>query len=157
VSASVCLSGCATIFTGGGQENLTFKSVPEAATLTVVDRNGVNVHNGTTPATIKLNRGAGYFKPQSYKVTVSKPGYQPRTIDIRSTMSGWYFANVVIGGALGMLIIDPLTGAMYRLTPNTVSTSLEAATADATDKHALTILLAQDVPLALWKDAERIQ
>jgi len=32
-------------------------------------------------------------------------------------MNGWYFGNLAIGGILGMLVIDPLTGAMYRMVP----------------------------------------
>lgn len=33
------------------------------------------------------------------------------------SISGWYFANIVLGGALAMVVIDPLTGAMYNLLP----------------------------------------
>lgn len=50
-----------------------------------------------------------------------------------------------------------MTGAMYRLTPNTVSTNLDAATADAADPHTLTVLLAQDIPASMWKDAQRLE
>jgi hypothetical protein len=106
-----------------------------------------------------LNRGAGYFKPQSYTITVAKPGYEARTINLRHTMSGWYFANVVIGGALGMLIIDPLTGAMYRLSPNAVNTTLNATTAADPhgDQSTFGIMLAEDVPAQMWKDVKPIQ
>jgi len=30
-------------------------------------------------------------------------------------MSGWYWGNILIGGLIGMLVVDPLTGAMYKL------------------------------------------
>lgn len=29
-------------------------------------------------------------------------------------MDGWYLGNILIGGLIGMLIVDPASGAMYR-------------------------------------------
>ncbi|MCX4027392.1 hypothetical protein H0A36_10465 [Endozoicomonas sp. SM1973] len=34
---------------------------------------------------------------------------------ITSTLDGWYFGNLFLGGLIGMLIVDPLTGAMFKL------------------------------------------
>lgn len=30
-------------------------------------------------------------------------------------VDGWYFGNLLLGGFLGMLIIDPATGAMWKI------------------------------------------
>ncbi len=37
----------------------------------------------------------------------------PVTFDTK--LDGWYFGNLIFGGLLGILIIDPATGAMWRL------------------------------------------
>ena len=57
----VGLSGCATIFDGATQA-VAVRSAPEAATFTITNRAGEKVHVGTTPSTVTLKRGAGYFK-----------------------------------------------------------------------------------------------
>ena len=151
------VSGCATIFTGGGSQQLTFKSVPDAATLTVTNRDGINVHTGTTPATLRLSRSAGYFQPQRYTVTIAKAGFKTQTVSIGTTVEGWYFGNILAGGAIGMLIVDPLTGAMFRLTPRNIAVVLEpSGVSAASDNRTLTIMLAQDVPPGMWKYAVQI-
>jgi len=35
------------------------------------------------------------------------------------SISGWYWGNILFGGLIGMLIVDPITGAMYKLPKNT--------------------------------------
>ncbi|MFG0400611.1 hypothetical protein ACF8D8_17535, partial [Pseudomonas sp. zjy_11] len=44
-----------------------------------------------------------------------KDGYPDKTIELDSSLSGWYWGNILLGGLIGMLIVDPLTGAMYKL------------------------------------------
>lgn len=44
---------------------------------------------------------------------------------ITGSMSGWYIGNILFGGLIGMLAVDPVTGAMYVL-PESVSQSLDA-------------------------------
>jgi hypothetical protein len=44
-------------------------------------------------------------------------------------VSGWYFGNLLFGGVIGMLIVDPLTGAMYNLTPEKIEQSMSASQA----------------------------
>ena len=34
---------------------------------------------------------------------------------MKATLDGWYIGNIIFGGLLGILIIDPATGAMWRL------------------------------------------
>ena len=41
-----------------------------------------------------------------------------------ASVSGWYFGNLVFGGLIGMLIVDPLTGAMYNLEPKKIEQPL---------------------------------
>jgi hypothetical protein len=117
------LSGCASIMDGSTQP-LTITSAPEGATVSVTNRAGTKIHNGVTPVTLTLNRGAGYFKPEIYTVSVKKDGFSEKQIVLTSSVSGWYFGNILFGGLIGMVGVDPSTGAMYTF-PESVSTTLE--------------------------------
>lgn len=123
--AAFALSGCATIFEGGTQP-VTFKSEPDAASISITNRAGEKIHAGTTPVTLTLKRGAGYFKSEVYTVRIEKSGYQAKEITISGGVNGWYFGNILAGGAVGMLIVDPITGAMYTFRPDIVTTALES-------------------------------
>lgn len=143
------LCGCATIFEGGTQP-VTFKSVPDSAQLTIRNRAGEKVHVGATPATVTLKRGAGYFKSEAYQVTVEKAGYAPTTVSLTAGVNGWYVANLIFGGLIGLLVVDPMTGAMYDLSHDTVETSLKSTGLESSnDNGTLTVMLMEDVPPAL--------
>ncbi len=127
ILAGTMLAGCATIFNGSTQA-VNFQSAPEGATLTITNAAGEKIHSGVTPAMVTLKRGAGYFKPETYTVTLSKEGFAPREIQITGTLGGWYFGNILFGGLIGMLAVDPVTGAMFNL-PESVNKKLEGAAA----------------------------
>lgn len=120
--AVVSLSGCASMFNGTTQP-VEFSSVPDGAMMTITNRAGEPVHSGTTPSTVTLKRGAGYFKSEAYTVNMKKDGFADVSQRIDSQVSGWYIANLMLGGLLGMLIIDPATGGMYNF-PETVKGTL---------------------------------
>lgn len=123
----LALSGCASIFNGKTQA-VVVTSVPDGALASVTNRAGEKVHSGTTPVTLTLNRGAGYFKPETYTVTLTKEGFATKQLTITSTVSGWYVGNILFGGLIGMLAVDPVTGAMYTF-PASVSGTLESEAA----------------------------
>lgn len=124
---ALALSGCATIF-NGQQQAVSIQSEPEGAAITVTNRAGEKVHAGTTPVTLTLNRGAGYFKAESYTISFTKPGFATKELVLTSTMSGWFIGNLLFGGLIGMLAVDPVTGAMY-VFPDKVSETLQAEAA----------------------------
>lgn len=124
-AAVLCLTGCASIFNGQTQA-VTIQSAPEGAAVTVSNRAGDKIHTGTAPVTLTLKRGAGYFKSETYTIAFSKEGYATKEVAITGTMSGWYIGNILFGGLIGMLAVDPVTGAMY-IFPDTVLGTLEAA------------------------------
>jgi hypothetical protein len=57
------------------------------------------------------------------------PGYDSAEVNLDSSVSGWYFGNLLFGGVIGMLIVDPLTGAMYNLTPEKIEQPMSASQA----------------------------
>jgi hypothetical protein len=150
------LSGCASIIQGKTQ-SITFTSVPGAATFSVKNRGGTVIHTGTTPSTLELARGSGYFKSEQYTVTLEKPGYASRMIELSGSVNGWYIGNVLLGGLIGMLIVDPITGAMYTLKPEVVEGTLQVEAVGLNgDERLLTVMLAEDLSVDLWRHAQRI-
>lgn len=154
--AALVLSGCASIISGGTQP-VTIKSVPDGATVTVTNRAGEKIHNGTTPLTVTLNRGAGYFKSETYKVEVTKEGYELGHLDIVSTVNGWYIGNLLFGGVIGFLAVDPATGAMYSF-PDSVNATLNASdkTTAAGSTQPLTIVSTENVTPEAMKEARMV-
>lgn len=100
-------------------------SSPQKAKVEVTDRDGKTVYSGLTPANIVLKPAAGYFRKAIYTIKFTKEGYVDRTVHIESSINGWYFGNIVFGGVIGFLVVDPLTGAMYRLNEVVVDETLE--------------------------------
>src|SRR3569833_1632021 len=66
-----------------------------------------------TPTKKKHKKKRGYFSGKEYIITIAKSGYRNQTILVKTRPNGWYLAgNLQIGGLIGYLIVDPLTGAM---------------------------------------------
>jgi hypothetical protein len=126
----ICAS-CATIVSKSVY-NVHLNSSPEQAYVQVFDRSGREVFNGNTPTQVALKSGAGYFKRAEYTVKYSKPGYLPKEVMIRSDLNGWYIGNIVFGGLIGFLIVDPATGAMYRLDQTDLNETLAPQTQSTT-------------------------
>ncbi len=137
--AALWLSGCATIVSGYDYP-VSIQSTPPNAEYEVVDRSGVIIHAGQTPETITLAAGDGYFKRASYTLNFKFEGEVVKTVPVSASFDGWYVGNVVFGGLIGILIVDPATGAMYSL-PKAVATDLtkELQTAEK-DKPELQVM-----------------
>ncbi len=57
------------------------------------------------------------------------PAYSTAEVKLASSVSGWYFGNIAFGGFIGMLIVDPMTGAMFNLAPDKIEQPLTASQA----------------------------
>ncbi len=142
------LSGCASIISGSTQQ-LNITTEPEAAHLEIYDENNMQIWSASSPSTVTLDRGAGFFKGASYRVEISKDGYRKKTVYINASLNGgWYIAgNFLLGGLLGWLIIDPATGAMWTLSPENVYAGLEESGSGASSYHkgSLHIVLKENI------------
>lgn len=127
-SALLALCSCASIVTSGDRK-IQVSSNPSAANVTVYDMKNQVVTTSITPTTVKLKKGAGYFKGADYRLVIEKAGYQRREFEIRHDINGWYFGNFGLGGLLGLLVVDPLTGGMWTLKPDKIDAELVPATA----------------------------
>jgi hypothetical protein len=113
------LSSCATIMRDKTQIVPITSSVNQV-NIKITDKGGRTIFEGQTPTTLTLNTSSGgYFNPEKYTVTASKPGYKDQTIIVDWHVSNWYiYGNLMFGGLIGYLIVDPLTGDMYYLDEN---------------------------------------
>jgi hypothetical protein len=144
LGACAALSGCATIVHSGPRA-IPVASSPPGAKVSIYDRSNTLVLTNTTPFVAQLPVKYGYFKAQTYRLEFALPGHAPAVVNLDSSVSGWYFANLAFGGLLGMLIVDPLTGAMFNLTPEKIDQPLTASQAQVIrqGKGVLVVLLAQ--------------
>ncbi len=151
----ICLSGlllvaglgCASIVSKS-EWPIRIASSPEQADVTITDiRDDKKIFTGKTPTTVTLSSRGGYFKGKTYKVDLSKDGYASQSTEIKSTMNGWYIGNILFGGLIGLLIVDPATGAMWTLDPKDVNLILEKKIAAVpSDQKSLSVVSLKDVP-----------
>ena len=125
VASIVALSSCATIVSDSDYA-VNIQSTPDSAEFEVFNKDGLKVSSGTTPNTVMLDASAGYFQKETYKIRLTKTGYKTQEYILKSGFDGWYIGNILLGGWIGMLFVDPLTGAMWTL-PNTVSYNMNKA------------------------------
>ncbi|MDR2588536.1 MAG: hypothetical protein LBC67_03830 [Spirochaetales bacterium] len=141
-------SGCASIMSGSRQD-VRISSSPENANVVIYDKHNMQVWDGSTPIVANLKRGAGYFSGASYRVEITKKGYEKQTVEISSGLSGWYLAgNIVFGGLIGWIIVDPASGAMWTLEPENVSADLRQSLSfhDNVNDEGIYVVLKEQIP-----------
>lgn len=139
------VAGCASIVSKSTYP-VTINSHPDQAIISVTDENGNQMYKGKTPTTLTLSSGGPYFKGKSYTVEFSKPGYETQTQTIQYQLDGWYIGNLLFGGIIGFLIVDPLTGAMWKLPDNITETLSEQVTMNKKDQTIQVVSVNQLTP-----------
>jgi hypothetical protein len=99
-------TGCASIMSGPNQ-NVSVQTEPEGAKATFINKKGIAVSAQQTPCIVSLKRR------ETYTLKIEKDDYQPLEAKLNKGLNGWYLGNVLFGGMLGILIVDPATGAMW--------------------------------------------
>jgi len=116
------LTSCASIINGRRQE-VEVTSNPVGASVS----DGTNTW--TTPAKISLSRKSAHV------LTFSKPGYEPQMVKVENVISGAVAGNLVFLPFAGIGLvgwgIDALSGAQYKLVPDTVCATLHPSTGTA--------------------------
>lgn len=135
VACSVLLSSCASIVSRASRD-VSIQSNPSGLAFSITNGTGETVHSGTTPQTVNLTARGGYFKAAKYTVQVKRAGKVVGTHQVTAGINGWYFGNILIGGIIGLVIVDPLTGAMYRMP---ASITVDAASVAANAPRSLTV------------------
>jgi len=126
---SLLLSSCATIVSSQ-QKPTKIDSSPSKMAYVVTDEKGGVISQGITPSDVTLNRSSGYFKPGKYTIEIKKGGKVVSKEIVTASLNGWYFGNILVGGVIGMLVVDPLSGAMYRMPESITVNTTSVATAN---------------------------
>lgn len=110
ITGSMFLSGCGALFVGTTQ-SISINSSPVGSK--------VELDGGvyTTPATIELARN------KNYTVTITKEGYETKSIKINRQVSGGIVILDILAGIVPV-IIDMAMGTWYKLTPSTINVNL---------------------------------
>ncbi len=148
------LTGCASIV-GKNIYPVTINSHPDEAVIVIKDEKGKEMYKGKTPTTITLSSGEAYFHAKSYSITFSKPGYEDQTTEIKAGLSGWYFGNILFGGLIGALIVDPITGNMWKLPTETTITLAEQVKVGK-NEQSLKIIPINQIPENIRKQLVRL-
>ena len=145
------MTACASIV-GKSQYPVTVSSNPPGANFTIKKSNGMAMSTGVTPATVTLSSSFGYFQPAKYLVEFTRKG-TTQTVPLNASVSGWYFANLISWGIIGgMLIVDPATGAMWRLDDSVIATFNQAPDASPeSTKKGLKVVTIDKVPRSMRK------
>lgn len=121
---SILLSGCASIVAKNDQV-VTISTEPDGADVIIKNSKGRVVHKALSPTNVTLLTSDGYFSGETYSVSLRKNGYWGKDLVINSTPRGWYlFGNIAFGGLVGWFIVDPVTGAMYKLKSEDINETL---------------------------------
>jgi hypothetical protein len=146
VVAAVVLAGCASIVSKS-EYPVAITSNPIGAEFVVKRNNGIPVASGVTPATIVLPSSEGYFKPAKYTVEFRRKGVV-QTVPLTAKIDGWYFGNLLFGGVIiGMLIVDPATGSMWRLNDTAIATFQQTASVNTGNHRTLQIVDIASLPM----------
>lgn len=114
VAIMVSLTGCASIVSKSSWP-VSIQSNPSGAKCVVTNNKGIAIQSGETPMMVTVDSGSGFFSKGRYSVSCNKEGFDIGRSELSAHMNGWYWGNIVFGGVIGLLIVDPATGAMWRM------------------------------------------
>lgn len=138
--SAVCLfASCATIISGARQ-NVEISSEPGSATVYINE-----IEIGNTPVQKNLRRN------QDYQLVLKLDGYETYETKLVRKFNAWYIGNIVFGGLIG-LIVDPATGAIYKLRPEEIDGNLTPGTT----YNAVGGKLLIKVSMAIDPDSEKV-
>jgi len=121
---------CASVINSSTQV-IKVNSDTHKAEIIIYNNSGKLVYRGYTPAKIQLYRSTGFFKSAEYLVIIHKKGNKSKIITLKGTLATSYvLGNILLFpvlyiGFAGMIIIDPLSGAMWNLNPDAINSDLK--------------------------------
>ena len=114
VAVTALSSSCASIVSDS-EYLVCVDSEPKGADVLIRSSDGEVVFSGSTPTYVALDAGASYFQKETYTLAFKKDGYTDQQNILQAKFDGWYVGNIGFGGLIGLLIVDPLTGSMWKL------------------------------------------
>jgi len=117
VATAILTSSCATVVKGGSQA-ITVKTDPPGAACELIRKGTTLGLVNPTPGTAQIGKGAG-----ALDITCKKQGYLDATLSLSSSVQGWTFGNIILGGIVG-IVVDAGSGAMHEYQPEVSMTLL---------------------------------
>ena len=128
----------------GSKQNIKFTSNPSSASIFIDE-----VEVGKTPFEIKLARKS------EHEIMIKLEGYQTYQTTLTKKLNGWIFGNILVGGIIGV-IIDPITGAMYNLTPVQINAEMNNGTAFKNNSNTVYVAVSLNID-ASWKKLGQLE
>jgi hypothetical protein len=82
-------------------------------------------------------------------------GYQTFETNLTKKFNAWYIGNILFGGLIG-IIVDPITGAIYNLTPKEINAEMNKGTAFKVNKSEVYIAVALNID-PNWKKVGQLE
>lgn len=143
LALALLITSCATIVSGSKQ-NVKFSSNPSTATIFIDE-----VEVGKTPFEIKLARKS------EHSIMIKLEGYQTYETKLTKKFNAWYIGNILFGGLIG-IIVDPITGAMYNLSPDQVNAQMNKGTAFKSNGKDVYVAVALNID-SNWKKIGQLE
>lgn len=137
------LTSCATIM-HGNMQLIGIASNPSNAQVWI---DGFFV--GDTPTFVKLTRR------DNHVMRIELNGFVPYEAVFTKQLSGWVFGNIIFGGIIG-LVVDSLSGAIYRLTPEEIQAELRAGNVQIDRSGDSTYVFFVLEPKASWEKVDQL-
>ena len=91
-----------------------------------------------------------------HNVEIKLEGFKPYETKLTRKFNAWYLGNIIFGGIIGV-IIDPITGAIYQLSPSEVNAQLEQGTAFNKSKGGEVYIAVSLEKDANWKKVGQLE
>lgn len=143
LTSILLLSSCATIISGS-RETVEISSEPSHAKVYINE-----IEIGKTPVEKKLKRN------QEYQLVLKLDGYKPYRTKLEKKFNAWYIGNILLGGVIGF-IVDPITGAMFKLKPEEIDGNLKSGTTLKTKSENIYIKISLEID-PNWKKVGQLE
>ena len=131
-SSILIFSSCATIISGSRQY-VEISSEPSSAKVYINE-----IEIGKTPVQKNLKRN------QKYQLILKLDGYKTYESKLEKKFNVWYIGNAFIGGSIG-LVVDAITGAMFKLKPEEIDGNLKGGTTFKTQNGNIYIKIGLEI------------
>ena len=121
--AALALTSCASIVSDT-RYPIKVKTYPQGAHCTITDDDGNIVAQQVTPFTYEAQSGVGYFDANKLHFDFYLDGHDDNVVTLDTKLDPWYLGNLVLGGLVGLFLVDPLTGAMFEFRDDEVAVSM---------------------------------
>ncbi len=156
--ALTSVTGCATIMGKSAPETINIRSTPDQAQIIITDESGIKIFEGKTPTSLPLEKKKGYFRGKKYDIRISKEGYDEHNVTVNTKVGGWYIGNLLFGGLIGLLVVDPATGAMWVLDTDEINIAFNTLKGGSiNNSKSSNLVLLQDIPVSLRNKMKRIE